>query len=78
MKLNVRRLKAERVANGLSQDEVARALGMTRSSYSLKENGHRNWTVENLVKFCDLVGIESDQIGVFFMRSPFDKTNKAG
>lgn len=68
MDLNVKRLKAERIANGLSQEEVANYLGLKRSTYSLKENGHRNWSLDNLVKFCDLVGVGTDKIGIFFMQ----------
>lgn len=68
MDLNVKRIKAERIANGLSQEEVARHLGIKRSTYSLKENGHKNWSINNLAKFCDLIGVGTDKIGMFFMQ----------
>lgn len=78
MKLNIKRIKAERVANGLSQEDVAKALGMTRSSYSLKETGKSNWSIDNLINFCNLIGLSADEIGIFFVPSPFDKANKVG
>lgn len=42
MTLNVRRIKAERIASGLTQEDMAEKLGITRSAYSKKENGRAN------------------------------------
>lgn len=76
MKLNIKRIKAERIANGLTQDDAAKALKISRSSYALRENGHTNWSIDNLTNFCKLIGIGPDEIGIFFLESPFEKANK--
>lgn len=78
MKLNLKRIKAERIANGLTQADVAEALKITRSSYALRENGHTNWTIDNLTSFCELIGLGPNEIGIFFLDSPFEKSSKAG
>lgn len=78
MKLNLKRIKAERIANGLTQADVAKALKITRSSYALRENGHTNWTIDNLTSFCELIGLGPNEIGIFFLDNPFEKSNKAG
>ena len=39
MKLDLKRLRAERVACGLSQEDVAKKFGKTRSWYAKRENG---------------------------------------
>lgn len=78
MKLNLKRIKAERIANGLTQADVAEALKITRSSYALRENGHTNWTIDNLTSFCKLIGLGPNEIGIFFLNNQFEKTNKAG
>ncbi|MEK1368323.1 helix-turn-helix transcriptional regulator [Limosilactobacillus fermentum] len=78
MKLNLKRIKAERIANGLTQADVAKALKITRSSYALRENGHTNWTIDNLTSFCKLIGLGPNEIGIFFLDNTFEKSNKAG
>ena len=39
MTVNLLRVKAERVANGLTQEELAKKLGWARSQYAKRENG---------------------------------------
>ena len=39
MELDLKRLKAERIANGLTQEDVAKAFGKTRAWYAKRENG---------------------------------------
>ena len=44
------RIKAARVAAGLTQEEVAAPLGIGRAAYSNIENGHSLVTVDHLLK----------------------------
>lgn len=66
MRFLLNRLKGERVAQGLGQDEIAELLGIDRSTYSRYENGARSMTVEMLADIAAAVGLTADQMGVLF------------
>lgn len=55
-------LKLLRKRRGLSQEEIASQLGLTRSSYSGYENGVAEPNLENLVKFSEFYGISLDKL----------------
>jgi putative transcriptional regulator len=40
------KLKALRVENGYTQADLAKKLGISETSYILKENGHREFTLD--------------------------------
>lgn len=64
MNLNLKKLKGERVASGVTQMEAATTLGVSRTSYWKRENGYVPIGADELAKLCNLFG-ESD-IRVFF------------
>ena len=67
MTLNLNRLKAERVAKGMSQAEMAKALGFdTRVSYANRENGITSINVNEFVKMASILGYGINQLGIFF------------
>jgi len=66
VEFDVMRLKAERIAKGLTQEDVANALGVTRSWYAMKENGRRNITMEEFSKILDVLGYDSSYVHIFF------------
>lgn len=66
LEFDVKRLKAERIAKGLTQEDVANALGVTRSWYALKENGKRNITLEEFSKILDVLGYDGSDVHIFF------------
>ena len=66
MKFQTNRLKGERIAQGIGQDEIADKLGIDRSTYSRYENGARSMTVETLTDIAAAVGLTADQMGVLF------------
>ncbi|MCK1996833.1 helix-turn-helix domain-containing protein [Psychrobacillus psychrodurans] len=66
MEFNYNRLKAERVAKGFTVQEMADALGITKGTYSKKENGKITVTVEDFSLISNKLGIPIDQIGIFF------------
>lgn len=43
------KLKAKRVENGMNQEEMAKALNISRNSYNLKEAGHRDFTYSEII-----------------------------
>lgn len=66
MTFDLNRLKAERVARGLEQDDVADRVGIDRSTYSRYETGARGLTVEVFVGIANAIGLKADQMSVFF------------
>ena len=67
MALDLLRLKAERVAKGLSQDEMARKMGWkTRTPYAKRENGIVNIGADELVKMASILGYSKNERGIFF------------
>lgn len=66
MKFNYNRLKAERIAKGLTVEEMADVLGITKGAYSKKENGKTSITVEELSVISSKLGISKSDISIFF------------
>lgn len=66
MKFNYNRLKAERIAKGLTVQDMADALGITKGAYSKKENGKIAVTVEDFSLISNKLGISHEQINIFF------------
>ncbi|MGO1433293.1 MAG: helix-turn-helix domain-containing protein [Ruoffia tabacinasalis] len=67
MTLDLLRLKAERVAKGLSQDEMARKMGWkTRTPYAKRENDIVNIGADELVKMASILGYSKNELCIFF------------
>lgn len=67
MKLNLKRLRAERIAKGMNQDEMAKAMGWhNRASYAKRENGITKISANELVKMASILGYGINQLGIFF------------
>lgn len=66
MEFNYNRLKAERVAKGLTVQDMADALGITKGTYSKKENGKITVTVEDFALISNKLEIPLEQISIFF------------
>ena len=66
MEFDLGRLKAERVANGLEQSDVAELVGIDRSAYSRYETGTRGMTVELLCDIATTLGVTADRMNIFF------------
>lgn len=56
---NIKRL---RKASGMSQDELAEKLNVTRQSVSLWENGQSQPTIDNILALAKLFGITTDEL----------------
>lgn len=70
MTLNLKRLKAERMASGLSQDEMAERMGWkTRTPYAKRENGLVTIGADELIEMAQILGYGIDDIGIFFNQS---------
>lgn len=66
MEINLNRIKAERIAAGVSQQQMAKVLGISRGAYWKRENGKTQIGVEELAKIAETVGIDKNNIGIFF------------
>ena len=67
MTLDLRRLRAERIAKGLTQDEMAEAMGWkTRTPYAKRENGIVGIGADELVKMATILGYTENELGLFF------------
>lgn len=55
-------LKLARVANGMTQTQLARSIDTTCSSISRYENGESSMSVETASRAADVLGISVDQL----------------
>ncbi|UNB48188.1 helix-turn-helix domain-containing protein [Staphylococcus coagulans] len=73
---DVKRMKAERIAKGISLTDMAFKLEMTPGTYSKKENGHIRITVDDLAKVIDALELPQDKCGIFFTYNVSKKETK--
>lgn len=66
MRFNYNRLKAERIAKGLTIQEMADELGISKGTYSKKENGKLPVTVDDFSVISSKLGITCEKISIFF------------
>ena len=64
--LNLRRIKAERVALGLTQTEVAKRLGWNRGMYVKRENGSVAMGADELIAIIEIMGFTVRDMWIFF------------
>ncbi|MCD5191625.1 helix-turn-helix transcriptional regulator [Enterococcus entomosocium] len=70
MTIDLQRLKAERVAKGLTQDQMAELMGWkTRTPYAKRENGIVAIGANELVKMADILGYSPDNLIIFFKKN---------
>ena len=64
MTVNLKRLKAERIANDLTQDQMAEKMGWsTRTPYAKRENGLVAIGADELAKMATILGYTDEDIG---------------
>lgn len=74
MTVDLKRIKAERIANGFTQDEVAELMGWkTRSAYAKRENGFVEIGANELIKLAEIFGYQKNDLGIFFKVSVPEK-----
>lgn len=77
MTVDLKRLKAERIANGMTQDEVAAAMGWkTRTPYAKRENGIVSLGADELIKIAYIFGIPETQLHIFFKKDVPERERK--
>ena len=74
MTLDLKRLKAERIAKGYTQDEMAKLAGWeTRTPYAKRENGIVSIGADELATFAEILGYSSEELGIFFTKNVPEK-----
>lgn len=63
-----KRLKSIRLARGLTQEQLAEAMGMQATSISYIENGKNFLSFTKLSKLCEILNIEPTQLFIFDRR----------
>ena len=75
MVLDLMRLRAERVAKGLTQAQLAEKIGMKRAAYAKRENGLVNMGADELAKIVDALGMSKNDMYIF-LQITFPKKNE--
>ncbi|WP_067730179.1 helix-turn-helix domain-containing protein [Oceanobacillus damuensis] len=65
MGFNLRRLKYERMSRNISQEEMAKCLGMNHTSYWKRENGRVPISVNEFIKILKVLDIPEYEIQIF-------------
>lgn len=66
MGFNLQRLRYERLSRKISQEKMAAALKINRSSYHKKENGDIKISVEEFTTIIETLGIPENEVLNFF------------
>lgn len=69
MKFNLQKLRFERMSRLISQEQVASALGISRSYYHKKETGKAKMTVDEFGLVVDVLGIPKSEVVNFFSQN---------
>lgn len=67
MNFNLQMLRYERMSRKVSQDDIAKALDINRSSYHKKENGNIKISVEEFAGILTVLDIPHSEAGKFFV-----------
>lgn len=70
MTLNLLRLRAERIAKGMTQEEMAERLGISRAAYAKREAGIVDVGANELAAISEILGIDRDHISIFLTYRP--------
>lgn len=73
---DLQRLKAERIAKGFTQAQLAHAIGISTNAYWRKENGQRDIGMEEFTKILSVLGFNKEQLPLFFAKSVPKKEQK--
>lgn len=69
MKFDLNRLRAERIAKGLTQAQLAKAIGISKNAYWRKENGHRDIGMKEFSRILEVLGFSINKIPLFFKQN---------
>lgn len=77
MFLDLKRLKAERIAKGFTQDELSEKMGWkTRTPYAKRENGLVAIGADELGRIATILGYSENDLHIFFTKNVPEKERK--
>ena len=65
--INTNRLKAAIVGAGMSQIQLAKAIGMNKNTLSAKINGKATFNVDEVMEICKTLGFSPTRKSVLFL-----------
>lgn len=77
MTFNFQKLRYERMSRKISQEKMAKLLGMNHTSYWKRENGKVSISVEEFIKMLEVMGIPQNEASNFFTNNVPDWQQKA-
>lgn len=69
MEFDLGRLKAERVAAGLTQKEMANKIGVNVTTYMRYENGESKMGIDLFSKYLNVLGYDQSKVSIFFLKN---------
>ena len=70
MKIDLKRVKAERIAKGYSQDDMAKMMGYkSRATYAKRENGIVGLGADELAQISEILEIPLTQMHIFLSKT---------
>ena len=67
--MGLRILKSKRILLNLTQEEIAKEVGINIKSYNLKENGKREFTLDEAKKISNLLELNLNEVNDIFFDS---------
>lgn len=67
--MGLRILKSKRILFNLTQEEIAKEVGINLKSYNLKENGKREFTLDEAKKISNLLELNLNEVNDIFFNS---------
>ena len=67
--MGLRILKSKRILFDLTQEEIAKEVGINIKSYNLKENGKREFTLDEAKKISNLLKLNFNEVNDIFFDS---------
>lgn len=61
-------LRGKFAGRSMTQEDVAAAIGVSKSCIANRMNARLPWTIEEIYKLCDLFEIPEDEISFYFPR----------
>lgn len=71
--MGLRILKSKRILFNLTQEEIAKEVGINIKSYNLKENGKREFTLDEAKKISNLLELNLNEVNDIFFNSAISR-----
>lgn len=66
MKVDLLRVRAERIAKGYTQEQMGNLIGLKRGQYNKRETGKVSFSSDELITLAVKLGYSNKDIGIFF------------